>query len=145
MNRPEAADLFLSMILARARTGVIADLQAQLSEGPPGRKPAKSAVDRHEWFQNLGSDDKERTIELIGAAVDSAIFGVMVVLDGLSGGNPLEGVTSDFSLSLQTYASEQARSQNATDVAVRINPSDTTEPLHDLLRWKLGNQQQAPC
>jgi len=137
MTRDRAADRFLQFLIERARDGTIEGIHQSLSEGPPGRKPSAAAVARHEWFRSLSADAQSRVIDVIRESVDSAIFGVLVVLDGLAGGNAVEGVTSDFSLELQTYADEEARGANATELSVRINPPDTTEPLHDLFRWKL--------
>jgi hypothetical protein len=137
MSRGGAADLFLRFVIERARNNVIEGIQEDLNEGPPGRKPSPDAVARHKWFQNLSPEDQSRVSEIIRESVDSAIFGVLVVLDGVSGGNPVEGTTSDFALKLQTYANEDARGENAPEISVRINPSDTTELLHDLFRWKL--------
>jgi hypothetical protein len=137
MRREGAADLFLSFVIERARNSVIEGIQEDLNEGPPGRKPSPDAVARHMWFRNLSAEDQSRVSDIVRESVDSAIFGVLVVLDGLSGGNAVEGKTSDFSLELQTYADEDARRANASEISVRINPSDTTEPLHDLFRWKL--------
>jgi len=76
-------------------------------------------------------------MEIIRESVDHAIFGVLAVLDGVAGGYPVEGVMSDFSLELQTYADGAARRENAAGLSVRINPSDTTVLLHDMFRWKL--------
>ena len=137
MNRGSAADRFLRFVIERARNNVIEGIQEDLIDGPPGRKPSAGAVARHMWFRSLSTEDQSRVSEVIREAVDSAIFGVLVVLDGLSGGNPVEGTTSDFALELQTYADEETRRENAPEISVRINPSDTTEPLHDLFRWKL--------
>jgi hypothetical protein len=136
-TRGEAADLFLRFVIARALNNVIEGIQQDLNEGPPGRKPAADAVARHVWFRNLSPEDQSRVSEIIRESVDSAIFGVLVVLDGVSGGNPIEGTTSDFALELRTYTNEDARAENAPETSVRINPSDTTELLHDLFRWKL--------
>jgi hypothetical protein len=136
LTRADAADLFLRFVVG-ARNNVIEGVHYNLTEGPPGRKPWPDAVARHMWFRNLGADDQSRASEIIRESVDSAIFAVLVALDGLSGGNPVEGTTSDFALELQTYADEKARRENAPEISVRINPSDTTEPLHDLFRWKL--------
>lgn len=137
MNRNRAADLFLQFLIERARDGTVEGIHKRLSEGPSGRKPSAVAVSRHEWFRSLSAEDQSSVVSIIRESVDSAIFGVLVVLDGLAGGNPVEGVTSDFSLELQTYVDEDARGENAAEMSVRINPSDTTEPLHDLFRWKL--------
>ena len=137
MTRGDAADLFLQFVVERARNNVIEGVQEDLNDGPPGRKPSPDAVARHVWFRNLSPEDRSRVTEIIRESVDAAIFGVLVVLDGVSGGNPIEGTTSDFALELQTYADEDARAENAPEMSVRINPSDTTELLHDLFRWKL--------
>jgi hypothetical protein len=137
MNRGGAADLFLRFVIGRARNNVIEGIQEDLFDGPPGRKPSPEAVARHMWFRNLTTEDQSHVSEIIRESVDAAIFGVLVVLDGLSGGNPVEGTTSDFALELQTYADEETRRENAPEISVRINPADTTEPLHDLFRWKL--------
>ena len=135
-NRDRAADLFLRFVIG-ARNNVIEGVHHNLNEGPPGRKPWPDAVVRHRWFRNLSTEDQSRVSEIIRESVDSAIFAVLVTLDGLSGGNPVEGTTSDFALELQTYTNEDARAENAPETSVRINPSDTTELLHDLFRWKL--------
>jgi hypothetical protein len=137
MSRDGAADQFLRFVIERARNNVIEGVQENLNDGPPGRTPSPDAVARHRWFRNLSPEDQSRVSDIIRESVDSAIFGVLVVLDGVSGGNPVEGTTSDFALALQTYTNEDARAENAPATSVRINPSDTTELLHDLFRWKL--------
>jgi hypothetical protein len=137
MDRNRAADVFLQFLIARARDGSIDGIRENLFEGPRGRKPSAVSVARHEWFRTLSVKDQSRVMDIIRESVDSAIFGVLAVLDGVAGGNPVEGVTSDFSLELHIYADEDTRKENAVQVSVRINPSDTTEPLHDLFRWKL--------
>jgi hypothetical protein len=141
IDRKLAAELFLKHLIDRARNGVLDDTHNRLVHGPPGRKPSAAALALSEWFRNLNSDDQARVTEAIRAAVDSAVFGVLVILDGASGGPPLEDVASDFALSLQTYSSDDARNENAADVSVRINPADTTEPLHDMFRWMLQDAQ----
>ena len=137
IDRTSAADLFLLRVLDRARNGVINDLKFRLAQGPPGRKPPSTVTALSDWFRRLSSEDQTRVAEIIRESVDSALFGVLVVLDGLSGGAPNPQVASDFALSLQMYSNEQARDDNAPEISVRINPANTTEPLHDLFRWKL--------
>jgi hypothetical protein len=137
INRDGAADLFLRFVIDRARSGVIESVNQRLSDGPPGRKPPPDAVARHMWFRNLSTEDQTRVTEIIRESVDAAIFGVLVVLDGFSGGYPIEGTTSDFALELRTYANNEARADNFPEMSIRINPSDTTEFLHDLFQWKL--------
>jgi hypothetical protein len=140
MTRDEAADLFLRFVIECARNSVIEGVRDVLNEGPPGRKPSPDAVARHTWFKRLSAEDQSRVSEVIRESVDSAIFGVLVVLDGMSGGVPIQGSVSDFSLSLQSYAGEGARAANVAETSIRINPSDTTELLHDLFRWKLEDE-----
>lgn len=137
IDRTSAADLFLSRVIDRARNGVINDLGARLAQGPPGRKPSPIVAALSDWFGRLSSEDQAHVMEIIRESVDSALFGMLVVLDGLSGGAPDPRVASDFALSLQMYSNEQARDDNAPEISVRINPANTTEPLHDLFRWKL--------
>lgn len=139
-TRESATELFLQFVIERARNGVVEDIHGRLAERPAGRRPSPLSVARHEWFRDLSSEDQSRIMAIVRESVDSAIFGVLVVLDGLSGGNPIEGVTSDFSLELQTYTNEEARAGNAAETSVRINPSNTTELLHDLFRWKLEDR-----
>jgi hypothetical protein len=137
MTREEAANLFLRFVIERARTGVIEGLLEDLNEGPPGREPSPDDIVRHRWFLSLSAENQERVSDVIREAVDSAIFGMLVILDGLSGGNPISETPSDFALELQAYPDDEARRENAPSLSVRVNPSDTTEPLHDLFRWKL--------
>ena len=133
----EAVNLFLNMLVARARDGAINDTLSELSEGPPGRKPQQAAVERHNWYSGLDEAARLQVKRVVEEAVDSALFGVLVLLDGAAGGNPLDDRTSDFALSLQTYKDEDARAANDIVEAIRINPPYSIEPLHDRFKGYL--------
>jgi hypothetical protein len=62
------------------RAGIDATLQ--LLAKPVGPRPDR--LELSAWYNRLPREDKERVAEVVQAAAYSAIFGMMVVLDGAS-------------------------------------------------------------
>ena len=79
---------------------------------------------------------------VIREAVDAAIFGCLVLLDGMTGGPPVVGVVSDFALYLQTYENEEARQADKPNRRVRVNPAWTGEYLHDLFHFAVEEKTE---
>jgi hypothetical protein len=134
-TRDQAAALFLERLLIRAYDGAIRDVDAILEVGPPGIQPDDSKLAWHQWFQALDPKGQACARAIVQDAVDAALFGCLVLLDGMTGGDPIRERTSDFALYLRTYADAAARRADRADLSVRINPRGTTyEDLHDLYR-----------
>lgn len=141
-DRNEAARIFLQMLISRAYDGGIDSVLSKLSKGPPGRKPREDWVRLSQWFRGLNEEDQEQVRAVIRDAVDAAVFGCLVLLDNLTGGNPIQGQTSDFALYLQTYSDEEARQGSQSLASMRINPAwSGDEDLHDMYRWMLEERQ----
>jgi hypothetical protein len=50
---------------------------------PPGRHPTGKFVNLSKWYLSLSDSDKEKIKEVIELAVDSSVFGILAVLDGV--------------------------------------------------------------
>jgi hypothetical protein len=141
LNRKEAVELFLSLLIAEAYDGTIEDVTSNLEKGPPGRKPREDLIILHQWFKNLDNESRKHVLAIIRQAIDTALFNCLVLLDGL-GGYPVEGKISDFAAYLQTYENEDARKANSPQFSVRLNLAYTTEYLHDMFHWILEERSE---
>jgi hypothetical protein len=134
-ERQEAAELFVRMLIGRAYDGSIKATMEALDPGPPGRSPAPDRVRRAQWYQGLDEASKEVIAEIVAAAVHNAVFGCLVLLDGMTEGYPLRPSLSDFGLYLHRYSDQEAMSQNQAAESVRVNPNgQAVEMLHDILQ-----------
>jgi hypothetical protein len=133
---------FIERIILRAYEGTIRDSRELLENGPAGRKPAEEKVSLHQWFSQLAEDDREQVHRAVRNAVEAALFGVFVVLDGASGGWPIEGEISDFALYRQAYADYDAEKADAPKARVKINGLSMSEDLHDLFMLALQEREQ---
>lgn len=50
---------------------------------PSGRQPEQDLVDLSTWYNALGVNDKEMIGTVIKEAIDSTVFGILCVLDGV--------------------------------------------------------------
>ncbi len=137
LSREQAAEHFLNMLIARAYDGALRDVRLILEEGPPGRKPPKDLIALHQWFRQLDDESREYVLIAIREAVDAAVFGCLVLLDGLTGGYPVGEELSDFALYLQTYEDSDSRAADLARHRVRLNPWTAAVDLHDMFRWIL--------
>ncbi len=133
---------FIDRITLRAYEGAIRDSRKLLENGPAGRKPAQELVSLHQWFSQLAKDDREQVHRAVRDAVEAAIFGFFVVLDGASGGWPVEGEISDFALYRQSYADYDAEKADTPTTRVKINGLSMSEDLHDLFMLAIQERQQ---
>ena len=60
-----------------------------LKERPPGREPSAASLRRHKWFSDLPARDQQSVEEVVGLAVRTSIFQLLVELDGVSGKSDL--------------------------------------------------------
>ncbi len=140
IDRSQAAQLFLEFVVATSYDGAIRAFTEELEKGPGGQKPPEKSVVLHQWFNGLNSDDQDKVRAVIREAVDTAVFSLMVLLDGAAGGYPIRGQYSDFALHLQSYKDKAAYKVDTPEFSVKINPSSSDEDLHDLYRWMLEDR-----
>ncbi len=125
-----ASERFLEMLVRRAYHGSIRSLTSILADGPQGLEPQPYLTELHRWYRLLDESSREKVIQVVREAVEAAIFGVLVLLDGMTGGDPMPGTVSDFAVYLQTYESDEARKSNSPLSKVRLNPAYTGDDLH---------------
>jgi hypothetical protein len=89
---------------------------------PPGRKPAADLLQLAQWFRGLPEADRQMTARLLAHAVDSALFGVMCLLDGVRSVNPRPGVSQRLWLHAEL---EHGRRR------LLNNPTGANPELHD--------------
>jgi len=136
-----ATTAFTDRIILRAYEGAIRDSQELLENGPAGRKPAQEQVSLHQWFSQLSQHDREQVHIAVRDAVEAAIFGVFVILDGASGGQPIKDEISDFALYLQSYVDHDAEKADTPKTRVKINGLSMSEDLHDLFILDLQERE----
>lgn len=73
---------FIKAIKSFVRDSAISDAIENLID-PPGRRPAKELVELSNWYKSLTEIDKEMIQRVITSAVDTGIFGLLTVLDGV--------------------------------------------------------------
>ena len=76
------ADDFVHAIKLYVRDTSISDT-IDLIRKPPGRRPRKKHVELSNWFNQLSEHEKLMASSVIEEAVDTALFGLFCVLDGV--------------------------------------------------------------
>jgi retron-type reverse transcriptase len=71
---------------------------------------------------------------IVQKAASVTLFCILVRLDNLSGGWPIEGKLSDFALYIQSYPDRAARSADQPDMRIRVNSSKNNLDLHDRMQ-----------
>lgn len=138
---PVAVKIFLRALMLHCRDGIIEDIKADLGEGPPGQEPSPEKIALHKWFLQLSKENQEHINYLVSEVVDSTIFSVLALLDGVAGGYPVDNTISDFALYLQTYTNLQSQKINDSNMAVRINKPTTFDHLHDIFTDAIKNRK----
>lgn len=134
LTTDDARRLFLSMLIARSYDGAIKITTTLLEEDSSLKQLSPDFVALRTWFNSLDDKSRLNVQMLIQRAVDSSVFGSLVLLDGLTGGNPIRGTTSDFALYLQTYENDELRGSDIVEHRIRLNHPELSEFLHDLYR-----------
>lgn len=138
----DARKLFLSMLIARGYDGAIRTMTAFLEGSLPNKQLPPDLVPLQSWFNSLDNESRQYVLTIIQKAIDSALFGCLVFLDGLSGGNPIQERISDFALYLQVYKGDELRIANEAEYRIRVNSPATPEFLHDLFRDMIEERTQ---
>src|SRR5215813_11674622 len=112
LNRNNVAEIFIQRVLTNVYKGGVNATLSILSEGPPGRKPLEDLVQLSQWFKSLDEENREQVQAVVQQAVDATVFCFLVLLDNLTGGNPIQEQISDFALYLQTYSDEKTRQKD---------------------------------
>ena len=128
----DAVKLFLDIVNQQAIKGTYTGIEDLLKEGPPGRLKKQDYVKFHEWYRNLGEQDKEIVLNIIREAINRTIFNLLVILDNKVG-NLLEGDISDLTLNLQIYTDRDNLFKYNPQEITRINKSYSIDgDLHDI-------------
>jgi hypothetical protein len=100
-------------------------VQAWQLREPPGRDPDAYLVQLSRWFHDLSQADRQMAARVITFAVDSALFDMMCVLDGVRSVNPRPGVRQRLWLHAEL---EGGRRRLLND------PTGANPDLHDLYK-----------
>jgi hypothetical protein len=73
---------FVKRLIPAVRDSSISGVKRKIDH-PPGREPRESLVRLSDWYNSLPATDKEQVGAVIVEAIDSALFGVLCVLDGV--------------------------------------------------------------
>jgi hypothetical protein len=76
------AEEFIDAIKSWVRNQAIKDVIHQLVS-PSGRLVPENVKRRAEWYRNLNDSDREMLREVVAEATDSAIFGLLCMIDGV--------------------------------------------------------------
>ena len=128
-ERDEADDLldarrFVSLVVSSVRNPALQGTLNTLRE-PPGRDPDADLVQLSRWFHDLSQADRQMAARVITFAVDSALFDMMCVLDGVRSVNPRPGVRQRLWLHAEL---EGGRRRLLND------PTGANPDLHDLYK-----------
>ena len=76
MNSHDFINAIKSTVVDASLKSVISNLQR-----PPGRKPSEKLIEISEWFNGLGKPDKDLAMSVIKESVETAVFGLLCVLE----------------------------------------------------------------
>lgn len=142
LTREEAAQLFVNRLVARAYDGTVQGALIVLDKGPAGGRPLAENVRLHEWYQRSDEETRARIKDLIRYCAHSAVFGCCALLDGVTGGYPIPGSVSNFSLYLKVFATHEDEDRDEPQFSIRISPEARGEDLHDLLNGMLEDRRR---
>ncbi|SFG87234.1 hypothetical protein SAMN05518865_1215 [Duganella sp. CF458] len=78
MNAQDFIEAVKLVVRDGAAEGVLS-----MAENPPGRGVTTEAKARAQWLKSLSHHDREQVLKLVEEGVDSAIFGLLCVIDGV--------------------------------------------------------------
>lgn len=73
---------FIAKIKRTVRDSAI-DETLRVLQLPPGRRPSPELLKQANWYRSLSPEDQQMLSQVIGNAVNRAIFGFLCVLDGV--------------------------------------------------------------
>ena len=73
---------FVDVLTIVVRDSAVSDTLDVLQK-PPGRRPEQERLKRSAWYNSLDKDQQGIVAHIIKDAVDSAVFGLLCVLDGV--------------------------------------------------------------
>jgi hypothetical protein len=76
------SEYFVETIVSCVRDTAVEDTVSVMEE-PPGRKPRKKDLELSEWYNKQSIRDKEMIKKALYEAVDSSLFGLFAVIDGV--------------------------------------------------------------
>jgi len=135
-----AAEVFADMVIDCVYDSSLHSMDRVLRTGLDrnGATEAERCLSR--WFSELDQHDMLMVSRIVEQAVNSAVFGMLVLLDGATGGYPLTPTPSGFALYLHEYGTSEHESEEPTS-SVRIDGEATGTDLHDLYTWLLSQRE----
>jgi hypothetical protein len=115
---------FVSVVVSAVRAPALQGTFNTLRQ-PPGRDPDAGLLQLAQWFRDLPEADRRMAARLLAHAVDSALFGMMCLLDGVLSVNPRPGVNQR--LHLHAELEDGGR-------RLLNDPTGTNPELHDLYK-----------
>src|SRR5687768_12628173 len=78
---------FVTSVKEVVRNPAIDGVQETL-ENPPGRSPNKTILELSAWYKTLSETDRSRVKQIVEKSVDSALFGFLCLIDGVTSFDP---------------------------------------------------------
>lgn len=124
---PLSADDFIDVVYRDVYRSAVKD-SIDLIESPPGRTPAATLIEMHDWFVALSDENKKMVRKVLAFVSDTSVFGMLCLLDNA---RPVsQGYQETLSLKVVGPAGE------------RPLVTDWTE-LHDLFRDRVDAEGSA--
>ncbi len=73
---------FVEAVKSHVRDVAVEDT-IEFIKRPPGRKPRKKHVELSNWYNGLSEGDRNMVARMMEEAVDSSLFGLFCVIDGV--------------------------------------------------------------
>jgi hypothetical protein len=140
LTQEKARQLFIDLIIKVLRDQPIRSMLYMLSKSQSGLKDSKEEQELNKWFQNLDKASQENISKILEETLDSSLFGLCTMLDGVQGNLPIEAEISEFALYLKTYNNEKDFESDTANVSIKLNPADAIDDLHDMFRWTVEDQ-----
>lgn len=74
---------FIDAVKIRVVSGSLDSIHSILIK-PPGREPAQKYVEMSKWYNQLSDGNKSMVLKVAKESIESAVFGFLCVLDGVS-------------------------------------------------------------
>lgn len=120
---------FVELLINHVRAPAIEDTVATMKE-PPGRAPHPQLIELSTWFNDLAESDRAFVARAMTDAVDSALFGVLCMLDGARSVNPRPGVLQRLVLHAELDDGRERL----------LSTHDEPDELHDIYNWLTRDQ-----
>lgn len=74
---------FVNALRKYAGESAVRSEKETLIDGPTGRRPPRTLLQDSHWFRNLAPVDRSRVLNVARRVMDTTLFGVFCILDGV--------------------------------------------------------------